>query len=311
MSIVIPVYNRESLVLRCLDSVLSQTHRPLDVIVVDNNSTDSTVQKVKQWAEKNHDDKLNLKILTQPVPGASAARNLGLGHVRTDYTIFFDSDDEMHPALVSEALEAIGDAQLIYWKASIVDTNGKRHERPFHSDNLLMREFVNSQLSTQTYMARTELFRRVGGWNENAAVWNDWELGIRLALMSPSYVALPKELVTIHAQSDSITGRRFHDKKGEWEKTVEIVRGRLSESDAQKYLPILDYILTVLASHYRKEGFKASARSLMNTLLVGKSLFSNILLRVIYHYTARGGRGAYYLWLNCNPVFKRPIHKKF
>lgn len=307
VGIVIPVRDRASLIGRCLDSVWAQTRRPLHVVVVDNDSSDTTIDVVREWGERHgafdKDAALRLEILSEKKPGACAARNLGLRHVDTPYLLFFDSDDEMHPTLVEDAIEAIGDADLVYWRGTVVGLDGKSRPKPFYKGNLLARQIYNCLLSTQLYMARTEVFRRVGGWDEAASAWNDWELGIRIAMSDVKAVALDKELVTIHAQRKSITGTGFLPRRGEWENTLAIIERRVTESgfaSAKKVRlrQMLAYRRMILAVQYRKEGDREAAEELLREAcsapVLGRA--RRALLRLLYHYTLRGGRAAYLLW---------------
>lgn len=302
VTVVIPVFNRSELIVRCLDSVRAQTFRPLRVIVVDNNSSDNTAEIVQNWIRENSDPSFQIDFLSEATPGASAARNAGLAKVSSQYTLFFDSDDVMSPNLISEAVNAIGDADLVYWKANVITLAGTVFPKPFHTDNLILRTIFNSQLSTQQYMARTDLFRKIGGWNEKARVWNDWELGMRIGLSDVKATPLPKNLVTIYAQENSITGKGFHDKKGEWERTLSIVNKDIEEADISpeekiKLKRALAYRKAVLASQYAQEGYKEDAYKLLKEACTNLTPFQSILLRLLYHYLRHGGRGAYYLWL--------------
>ncbi|MDE5645585.1 MAG: hypothetical protein K2I45_08095, partial [Muribaculaceae bacterium] len=109
----------------------------------------------------------------------------------------------------------------------------------------------------------------------------------------------PEVLVRIHAQADSITGRRFRDRKGEWEKTIDMIARRIDRHpDSHLMKAMLDYRRVILAAHYRREGDREGARGLLAETLrrKGLSLRERIMLRLIYRYTAAGGRGAYYFW---------------
>ena len=83
LTIVIPVYNRQDIVNRTLISVASQTARPLNVILVDNNSTDNTLATLSQWKSLVESDDFQITILTETQTGAAAARNCGLHNVTT------------------------------------------------------------------------------------------------------------------------------------------------------------------------------------------------------------------------------------
>lgn len=300
VSIVIPVYQRAGIVNRTLDSVAAQTYRPLRLIVVDNNSDDGTPERVREWmAQHACDEGLTSELLHESKRGASAARNKGLQSVQSRHVIFFDSDDEMLPTLVEDAVKAIGDADLVYWQAELIGLGGERTLKPYHEGHLLFRQMYNSMLATQIYMARTDFIRGIGGWNEDALTWNDWELGIRIALAGPRTVVLPKILVRIHAQQDSITGRLFSERVGSREATLDMIERMVAGRRDEKILiDMLDYRRVILAATYRKEGAAEAACSLLKRTLKqrGRDVFSASLLRLLYYYTVAGGRAAYYLW---------------
>lgn len=89
VSVVIPVYNRESTIMRALNSVLDQTYHNIEVIVVDDCSTDSTVQTVGMCTDSR------VQLICLPVHrGANAARNRGIEISKGEYIAFQDSDDE-------------------------------------------------------------------------------------------------------------------------------------------------------------------------------------------------------------------------
>jgi len=90
VSIVIPAYNVENYINQALDSILNQTHRNIEVIIVDDASADNTYSILKQYAKK--DNRIKLYRLNKN-GGASKARNSGMKHITGDYTYFFDSDD--------------------------------------------------------------------------------------------------------------------------------------------------------------------------------------------------------------------------
>lgn len=308
VTVVVPVYNREKLIVKCLDSILAQTLLPRRLIVVDNGSTDGTFKVVEAWIKDHGRDfrsGLEVTLLTEKKPGASAARNRGLQEVTTEYVSFFDSDDVMHAGLVKAAMTAVSannpHPDIVCWKAEVRHLDGYREVKPFHSDNLVQRQFYNAILSTQCYMARTSLVRDAGAWDEEALVWNDWEIGIRLVMSSPEVVYIPEILATIYAQRQSITGCGFSEKHGDWEHTLDIVERKIEASDRpdkRRLLDMVDYRRAILAAHYRREksyGFSAGllARAAGRK---GRKMHARLWLRLLYHYTVSGGRGAYYLW---------------
>lgn len=97
VSVVIPVFNAQDYLKQCLDSILSQTYRNIEVIVVDNYSTDSSFSICEEYRKR--DDRI--VVLRETKKGCSAVRNAGMKHVKGKYLCFLDSDDWMD----SEAIE--------------------------------------------------------------------------------------------------------------------------------------------------------------------------------------------------------------
>lgn len=342
LTIIVPVYNRASLIGRCLDSIHLQTLRPLDVIVVDNGSSDNTLRSVKEWCRgKNlcrvekgkreesdggaevrgkqevsggeaaedggvwERDGFRLTLTVEKKRGASAARNRGLEMVVTPYVNFFDSDDRMLPALASTAVESLGKADLVLWKAKVMSSDdpgdGAGVVKKYRRRSLLRNQMIHSIVSTQTFAARTEWIRACGGWNEEALAWNDWEIGLRL-LAAPRIVFVPEVLALVYPQRESITGTGFLSKAGVWESTLDIVEERLrGEKDTpsrREMLRLIPYRRMILAAHYAAEGRPDIGRDWLEKALQSPEIggAGRLWLRILYAWTARGGRGASILW---------------
>ena len=110
VSVVIPVFNRAALVCEAIASVLAQTHPAVEVIVVDDGSSDALAERLQCFGDQ-------IRLLRQPHQGVSAARNLGLSVARGDYINFLDSDDRFDPDWIEAAVQAFGaiaDADLCY-----------------------------------------------------------------------------------------------------------------------------------------------------------------------------------------------------
>lgn len=100
VSIVVPVYNVERYLPRCLDSILAQSHANLEVIVVDDGSTDGSGAICERYAAADG----RVKVVRRPNGGLSAARNTGMGHVTGRWVVFVDSDDYLGPRHVERLL---------------------------------------------------------------------------------------------------------------------------------------------------------------------------------------------------------------
>lgn len=297
ITVVVPVYNREHLVTRALDSIAAQDVRPLSLIVVDNNSTDHSPDVVREWVEAHPGDTgLDIRILSEPRPGAARARQTGLEHVETEWVQFFDSDDVMAAGILSEALLRADNADLVCWMREQISLSGRHSIKPFRPDDILRCHLYNGILSTQAYMVRTRFLKDAGGWNPDAPVWNDWELGLRLLLRSPRCAAIDRVGVFVYSQAESITGTSFSAKEGQWERIIDMMETYVA--DRPDIRAMLDYRRVNLAALYTLEGNRAAGRRLLKQAIDKASgpALAKLWLRVLYAYTVAGGRGAYRLW---------------
>jgi len=111
ISVIVPVYNVEGFLARCLDSILSQTYENLEVILVDDGSTDSSGRICEEYAGKDP----RVRVIHKENGGLSSARNAGLEIASGGYIAFVDSDDWIEPDAYSHLLEVMGkyDVRLV------------------------------------------------------------------------------------------------------------------------------------------------------------------------------------------------------
>ena len=125
ITVVIPVYNVERYIDQCLESVVNQTLKNIDIICINDISTDKTLEKLNFWAHKDS----RIRIIT-PIAkcGAGGARNIGIKLAKTEYVGFVDSDDYLEPTMY-ESLVNNSDgmtADLVnITKVNVIDGNNK------------------------------------------------------------------------------------------------------------------------------------------------------------------------------------------
>lgn len=105
ISIIIPIYNIQDYLEKCLDSVKNQTFKNWEAICVNDGSTDNSLEILQQYAEKDE----RFIVVTQENQGLSPARNTGLEKTKGDYIMFLDGDDFIHPQCMDLALKTIKD----------------------------------------------------------------------------------------------------------------------------------------------------------------------------------------------------------
>ncbi|MBQ9731993.1 MAG: glycosyltransferase [Alphaproteobacteria bacterium] len=97
ISVIIPIYNVEQYLPQCLDSIINQTYKDIEIICINDGSTDNSCKILKQYTQKD----CRIKIIKQKNQGASVARNKGLDMATGEYICFIDSDDYVHPQMLN------------------------------------------------------------------------------------------------------------------------------------------------------------------------------------------------------------------
>ena len=305
ISIVIPVFNRERIVLRTLECIALQDTRDFTLIIVDNNSTDESLSVVSSWAKRNPD--IDCIILSETKPGAAAARNCGLRHVTTEHVLFFDSDDYMAHNHISSAISLIKsnpEADVFGWEGLQEQKDGKMKTARFSVQNPLREHLIFATLATFRYAIRTDLIRKVGAWNEDLRTWDDYELGVRILLENPIIVKRPgKPLVKSFFSEISYTANAFSANTAMYEKPLNLIEVYLKDKRPD-LLPWIDYRRAVLAAFYAMEDDAQNAARLLKQASSGKT--PTWIVKTLYFWHLNVKTGAWIIARTLFPIF---IHK--
>ncbi|GAX92001.1 glycosyltransferase family 2 protein [Effusibacillus lacus] len=183
VSVIIPTYNRGSFVIHAIESVLAQTFKDYEIIVVDDGSADNTRELVKKYGDK-------VRYIHQKNQGPSAARNTGIRHAKGKYIAFCDSDDRFLPDKLQKQMDYIKrhpDCRFLYTWYYNVDAEGRRTKlrkptkckgREHLQYCLFTRRFT---IRTSTVLIHKKCFQKVGMFNEKYLYSQDWDMWLRLA----------------------------------------------------------------------------------------------------------------------------------
>jgi glycosyltransferase involved in cell wall biosynthesis len=189
-SVVIPVYNKAPHIHRALSSVAGQTFADFEIIVVDDASTDGSLDEIRKFA----DPRIQVFQRTSPGAGGYAARNLGIARSRADWVAFLDADDEWHSghlALAAEGIRAYPDAGIVS-SGWAVSRGGEKHHDAYFTNNSHRGQHL---YTAETFMtgprpicmavavARKELLKAAGGFDEHWPHGADTALWLRLLLV--------------------------------------------------------------------------------------------------------------------------------
>ena len=160
IDIIVPVYNRAKIVQPTLQAIAAQSFKDYRLVLVDNNSTDDTLQVLETFRQEHSD--IDVTIVQCPTPGAAAARNAGFWASDSEWVMFFDSDDLMDSDLVESYMQRIdaveGAADLVVTRVDVVNLDGSHREYPYYESNLLVHHLFHASLATQRYIVRRRLF---------------------------------------------------------------------------------------------------------------------------------------------------------
>ncbi|TDS11099.1 glycosyltransferase family 2 protein [Sphingobacterium paludis] len=203
VSIVIPCYNAEKTIHETLNSVLLQTYNNIEIIVVDDGSTDGSLKAIDSFLA----GQLKVRIITQHNCGQSKARNNGMYACDGEYVMFLDADDMLAPAYVSECVDvfqSFPETLLVYSDVQLFE----RETGKLHLDTFILRQFLLRNCIPSFCMLRTEQIKEAGGFDETMRNNEDWECWIRIiARFRGSVVKIPKALYFYRKRlsADSVT----------------------------------------------------------------------------------------------------------
>ena len=190
VSVVVPTYNRSDILCDALNSVYAQTWRPIEVIVVDDGSTDETREVVSEWGQAVlARDGFDIRYVRQANLGGNAARNEGITEARNGFVAFLDSDDCWLPDKLDKQMAVFcTDNRIggVYCGVRHVDAGTgettEPAERSYPSGQLLRQLLVKDVTApTSTYVVKNEAFQKVGCFDTELQARQDWDMWIRLA----------------------------------------------------------------------------------------------------------------------------------
>lgn len=203
VSVILPVYNGERYLAEALESILRQRHRPLEILVVDDGSTDGTDQVLEQYREV-------ARCVRQPNRGSPAARNVGLGQARGDVIGFLDADDlwvEDKLALQLDLLASNGGVEVVQGRTQRIERAPGSALRP---------GFVPSGEPTLVPSLGSALFRKsafelVGRLDESQRYGDDVDWFLRAQELRVPMVSHPEVTQFYRRHDHNITNQRRLD----------------------------------------------------------------------------------------------------
>lgn len=192
VSIIIPCYNAEQWLTQAVACCVNQTYRPLEIIIIDDGSTDGSLQAIQQLAQQYPD---LIRYETGANRGGCAARNRGTALAQGEFLLFFDADDLLEPETIAGEIETLaGRTDLIaacpWWS---IEWDGSAWQRFDHryaqvTDPLIAELKYGDYLPAPALLWHRSIISALGGWDETLWANQDGDLRLRARLSGYAFV---------------------------------------------------------------------------------------------------------------------------
>ncbi|MGH1350660.1 MAG: glycosyltransferase family 2 protein [Methyloligellaceae bacterium] len=262
VSVVIPTYNRAATLPRAVHSVLAQTFKNFELIIVDDGSSDNSQELIAAI----DDPRIRYHVLEKN-GGVSAARNAGVALARAEYVAFQDSDDLWLQDKLMSQYEAVAQSDVVgasYTSFILYDPSASSSNSlkriPFSDGRRMSGKIFetladDNTVSTQTLFVKKSLFEEVGGFDSRVNIGEDWDLALRLSKITEfAFISDPQVLVY------NTPGSLLHSHRVNFARSKEVVLEKLDEDfrASKKHHTLHWYIV---ARTYAKCGEWARAKS--------------------------------------------------
>lgn len=244
ISIIIPTYNEEANIAVCLQSLLSQSYKNVEIFIVDDGSTDKTIEIIDSFIKKTK-AKLPIKLLTQKHQGPGAARNKAAKIAKGDILVFVDADMTFDKHFIDKLTLPIRSGQTIgtFTKEEYVANNDNIYARSWS----LIRGWEDGRMHPSNYpdsqnvfrAIKASVFKKSGGFDQNRGYDDDWSISEKSGKLATSakgailYHNNPDSLTDIYIQSKWMAKRRY--KFGFLGKLIALIRLSLIFSLIRSY----------------------------------------------------------------------------
>lgn len=210
-SVVIPVYNKSKTIIRCLDSVSNQTFSPSEIIIVNDGSSDNSLDLIKYWI--NHNNNISCKLISHKNQGVANSRNEGVDVSHNNYVALLDADDYWDKDFLfnmKKVIDMYPDIALATCKHEILDAEiGKfMPDQFFGLENIgLTNDYLRLAkkypiVNSSKIVLNKKYFKKSGGFPKGVIQSEDLFLWIKLSMLAP-FGYCNKVLVTVYQEKDN------------------------------------------------------------------------------------------------------------
>jgi len=245
VSIVIPVYNTEKFIKECIESVLRQTYDKIEVIAVDDGSTDNSLKILNQFSGK-------IKIISKSNGGTASALNAGIKEMKGEWFKWLSADDLLLPNSIQELVNEIDKLEnknyILYSNYNIIDSEGKiikefiepnyNSKELFEINTILLDHFIGN---ATTSLIHRSAFDKHGLFDENVDFGEDYEMWLRLCILHKYRLHLvPKILAGYRVHGTQLSAKKMNKALENSEIIRNQILDKLDKEEKEKFLVALN-----------------------------------------------------------------------
>lgn len=246
VSVIVPTYNYDKFLPMAVSSVIDQTYKNIEIIIVDDCSNDNTAQVVKTFSSNMYN---NIRYIRHAKNrGPSATRNTGIDRAKGEYIAFLDADDRWYPKKLEFQLKEFSKNHslgLVSTGFSLIDVN-KNIEREYFvntfetQQELMHNLLIKNVVCTSSVLAKKICFEKVGNFDESLQACEDWDMWLRIApYFEIGFVEEPLLVIYEHQENvsrgiEKMTNYRFIVMK----KNISLFSGRLPSLSLTKKMAV-------------------------------------------------------------------------
>lgn len=221
ISIITPTYNSSKFVERTIKSVLTQTYTDWEYLIIDDHSTDNTVELINKFAKK--DSRIKFYSTSQNSGGPALPKNVGIENAKGEYVAFLDHDDEWLPEKLEKQLKVFSKSKdeklgLVSCFLNIRDNEGKllyKHKKNYRGDVIKQLANGNFIVTSSCVMTKLNILKEVGLFDNKLKTSDDWDMWLRISQSEYNFEYVPEYLINynIHGKNAYTKNVNKNDKE--------------------------------------------------------------------------------------------------
>jgi len=197
LSIIIPTYNAEKSISIALDSILFQSYKSLEIIIVDGLSSDKTTKIVEGYAKKD----ARIRFISEKDEGIYDAMNKGIKAANGEWILFLGSDDKLYNNIILEEvfnMSEVNDFNVIYGNVKVVGNTPWAKDGDIYDGEFSTAKILNKNICHQCIFYKKQFVKMIGKYNINYKTCADWDYNLR-CWSKTSFLYLPKVIANFNA----------------------------------------------------------------------------------------------------------------